>query len=61
LALDGGERSASCTSCLTTRERALITYWLGGYLGSRTYLDMVAKRKIPAPAENQTPVVQPVV
>jgi len=46
-------------SRFTPRVRAPCFHWrrLGGSTAS---LDAVAKRKIPSPAENQTPVVQPV-
>jgi hypothetical protein len=33
--------------------------WIGGWVGPRAGLDAVAKRKIPVPGGNRTPVVQP--
>jgi hypothetical protein len=33
---------------------------MGGWVGHRANLDVVADRKIPAPARNQTLVVEPV-
>jgi len=46
--LDGGEWSASCLSCFTSRERAPATQWIGGWVGPRASMDMVVKRKIPS-------------
>jgi hypothetical protein len=59
-ALDGGEWSASRPGRFTTRENVPSIHWTGGWVYSIVGLDAVAKRKIPAPAENQTSVVQPV-
>jgi hypothetical protein len=62
-ALDGGEWSASRPSHFTARERALCTDWIGGWVGPRTVLDAVVKRKIPSPrreSKPRTPIVQPV-
>jgi len=41
-------------AALTARERAHGTHWIGGWVGPRSSLDMVAKRKILiiAPAGN---------
>jgi hypothetical protein len=36
------------------RERAPGTHWIGGWVGPRACLDVVAKKKKPAPAENGT-------
>jgi len=33
-------------------------HWIGGWVGRRTSLDEVAKRKISATAKNRTPVIQ---
>jgi len=33
----------------TPRERATSTHWIGGWVGSRASLDVVAKRKSPCP------------
>jgi hypothetical protein len=62
-ALDGGEWSVSHTSRFTSREIAPGTYWIGGWVGPRTVLDAVVKRKIPNPRREsnpRTPIVQPV-
>jgi hypothetical protein len=48
-ALDGGEWSASRPGRFTRRERAPGTHWKGGWMGPRTGLDAVVKRKIPSP------------
>jgi len=37
--------SASCPGCLTPVERTPSTYWIGGWMGPRTCLDTVTKRK----------------
>jgi hypothetical protein len=49
------------TRNLTPREGALGTHWTGCWVGTRTGLDTAVKRKIPSPAGNRNPVVQPVV
>jgi hypothetical protein len=59
-ALDGGEWSTSRPGRFTPKERAPGTHWIGGWMGPRTVLDAVVKKKIPAPAGNRTPIVQPV-
>jgi hypothetical protein len=53
-ALDGGKWSASSPGSFTN--------WIVGWVGPETGLGTVAKRKNPffAPAENLTPLVQPV-
>jgi hypothetical protein len=59
----GGEWLASCPGRFTSRERALGTYWIGGWVGPRAVLDAVVKRKIPIPRREsnlRTPIVQPV-
>jgi hypothetical protein len=38
---------------LYPRERASGTHWIGGWVGPRDILDVVVKRKIPAPAGNK--------
>jgi hypothetical protein len=61
--LDGGEWSASRPSCLTPRERAPNTHWIGGWVGPRANLDMVLKRKIPSSLWESNPchpTVQPI-
>jgi hypothetical protein len=63
-ALDGGEWSASCPGRFTPRERAPLTHWIEGWVGPRTVLDAVVKRKIPSPRRESNPrtlIVQPVV
>jgi hypothetical protein len=63
LALDGGERSASCLGLFTPRERAPGIHWIGGWVGPRTSLDML-KRKISSPHQDLNPNhlnVQPIV
>jgi hypothetical protein len=62
-ALDGGEWSASRPGRFTSRERVLGTRWIGGWVGPRSVLDAVVKRKIPSPRREsnpRTPIVQPV-
>jgi hypothetical protein len=62
-ALDGGEWSASRPGCITPRERAPGTHWIGGWVGPRAVLDAVVKTKIPSPRREsspRTPIVQPV-
>jgi hypothetical protein len=46
-------------AALPHRERVFGTHWIGGWVDSSAGLDMVAKRKTPAPAEDQTLVIQP--
>jgi hypothetical protein len=63
-ALDGGEWSASRPSRFTPRERAPGTHWIGDWVGPRTVLDAVVKRKVPSSRREsnpRTPIVQPVV
>jgi hypothetical protein len=45
-ALDGGEWSASCSSCFMPRELAPGTHWIGGWVGLRASPDAVEKRDI---------------
>jgi hypothetical protein len=62
-ALDGGEWSASRPGRFTLMERAPITHWIGGWVGSRAILDAVVKRKIPSPRRESNPrtrIIQPV-
>jgi len=54
--LDGG-RSGHFTS----GEISLGTYWTEAWISPGAGLDVVAQRKIPVPAGNITPVIQPVV
>jgi hypothetical protein len=59
----GGEWSASRPGRFTPRERASGTYWIGGWVGPRAFLDTVVKRKIPSPRQESNPttlIVQPV-
>jgi hypothetical protein len=60
LAIDGGEWSTSRPGRFTPRKIATGAHWIGGWMGSRTGLDTVSKRKFPAPARNRTPIVQPI-
>jgi hypothetical protein len=62
-ALDGGEWSASRPGRFTSRERAPGTHWIGGWVGPRSVLDAVVKRRIPSPRREsnpRTPIVQSV-
>jgi hypothetical protein len=43
--LDGGKWSASRPGRLTSWERTPGTHWIGGWVGPRTDLDVVEKRK----------------
>jgi hypothetical protein len=54
-ALDGGEWSTSRPGRFTPRERAPGTHWIGGWVGPRTVLDAVVKRKIPSPRRESNP------
>jgi len=60
LALDGGNNSTSCSGCFNPGKITHGTPWKGGWMGHRADLDIIAKRKMTAPARNQTLVVQPV-
>jgi hypothetical protein len=40
--LDGGEWSASRYCCFTPRDRAPVTHWIGGWVGPRADLDIMA-------------------
>jgi hypothetical protein len=44
-ALVGGEQSASRPGRFTPGERATVTHWIGGWVGLRTGLDDMKKRK----------------
>jgi hypothetical protein len=57
---DGGYWSASRPARLTFWERAPSTYWIRGWIGTRSSLDVVKKRKSLASTGNRTPVFQPV-
>jgi len=54
LALDGGKWSASCLGHFTLTVSCPGTHYRGGWMGPRTGLDVMAKRKNPiiAPARN---------
>jgi hypothetical protein len=54
-ALDGGEWSASHPGRFTPKETAPDTHWIGGWVGPRTVLDAVVKRKIPSPRQESKP------
>jgi hypothetical protein len=63
-ALDGGEWSASWPGRFTPRERDPDSHWIGGWMGHRTGMDTVSKRKIPSPCRDLNPdhpIVQPIV
>jgi hypothetical protein len=55
--LDGDEGLASRSSRFTPGERTPGTHWAGHWVGPRTGLDVMAKRKIPVLAWNRTPIV----
>jgi hypothetical protein len=55
LALDGSVWSVSCPGYFTPRERASSTHWIGGWVGTRTGLDMVVKKKNPCPCQESNP------
>jgi hypothetical protein len=62
-ALHGGEWSAPSLGHFTARERAALTHWIRGWVGSRALLDAVVKSKIPSPrweSNSRKPIVQPV-
>jgi hypothetical protein len=54
-ALDGGEWSALHLGRFTPRERAPVTHWIGGWVGPRSGLDAVVKRKITSPRRESNP------
>jgi len=54
---------SSCPGLFTLRERAPHINWIGGWVGPRTGLDMVLKKKIPSPHQESNPdhpVIQPI-
>jgi hypothetical protein len=59
-AQDGGDWSDSLPGHFTPEERAPGTHWLGGWVGPKVGLDVVANKQNSTPAMNRTPVVQPV-
>jgi hypothetical protein len=62
-ALDRSEWSFSRPGRFTPRGRAPGTHWIGGWVGSRTVLDAVVKRKISSlrrGSKRRTPIIQPV-
>jgi hypothetical protein len=62
-ALDGGW-SASRPGHFTPMEIGPGAHWIGGWVGPRSVLDAVVKRKIPSPplreSNPRTPIIQPV-
>jgi hypothetical protein len=59
-ALDGGEWSASRLGHFTHREKYLSTHWIGGWVGPRTGLDYMKKRKfLPPPGLDLRPIGRP--
>jgi hypothetical protein len=62
-AIDGGEWSASRPGRFTSSEKAPGTHWIGDWVGPRTVLDAVVKRKFPSPRREsnpRTPIAQTV-
>jgi hypothetical protein len=60
-ALVGGEWSASRLGRFTPGEKAPVTHWIGGWVGPRTGLDDMEKRKFLTVYSNADPsVVHPV-
>jgi hypothetical protein len=55
----GGEWSASRAGCFTSRGRAPVTHWMGGWVGPRAVLDAVVKRKIPIPCQYHWAILSP--
>jgi hypothetical protein len=56
-ALFGGEWSASQPGRFTSGERAPVIHWIGGWVGSRTGLDVVEERKfLPPPGLELRPL-----
>jgi hypothetical protein len=49
--VDGGEWSALHLGRFTPRERTPGAHWIGGWVGPRTILDAVEKKKIPSPRQ----------
>jgi hypothetical protein len=59
-ALVGGEWSASLAGRFTSEERAPGAHWIGGWVGPRTSLDDMKKRKfLPLPGLELRPLVHP--
>jgi hypothetical protein len=56
--LDGGECSASCPACCSSRERNPSTHWVGEWISTTASLDVVANKKIHAYDTNQSPVIR---
>jgi len=52
LRLDRDKLWASCPSFFTLMERAPGTHLIGGWVGPKVSMDVVMKRKVPAPAGN---------
>jgi len=59
LGLYGFEWSNTCPDCFTPMERDPDTHEIGSWLAPRRGLDMVEKRKIPAPAGNSACLSSP--
>jgi hypothetical protein len=51
-ALDGSEWPVSCLGRFNFAERAPVAHWIGGWMGSRFCLDVMAKIRISATARN---------
>jgi len=56
----GGKAPNLLTSVLNQEKEPLVTIWLEGGWASKGSLYLMAKRKIHAPARNQTPVIKPI-
>jgi hypothetical protein len=58
-ALAGGEWLVSRPGCSIPEERALGTHWLGGWVGPRTGLNDMKKRKFSLPGLELRPLGRP--
>jgi hypothetical protein len=61
--LDGGEWLPSRPGRFTPREWAPGTHWIGGWVGSRVFLEAMVKRRIPSrrrESNPRIPIVQPI-
>jgi hypothetical protein len=58
-AIDGGEWSASRSCRFNPGEMVPVTHCIGGWVGPRTGMDSLEKRKLD-PSGNRTPITYPV-
>jgi len=58
-ALDRGEWSASQSGRFTSGERTPSTHWIGGWVGSRSCLDVVKKRNSESLLGLEKRIIQP--